>query len=104
MKIKKEALSLLEANNWPGNVRELRHCVERAVILSDSQSLGPEDFSGLGSGPDTSLTVTGQTLDEVEKAMIEGALATHQGNISKAAKELGLTRTSLYRRIEKYEL
>jgi len=102
------ALNVLAKYAWPGNVRELRHSIERAVILSDEKELQAADFSALAPESDAGRasleTGEGKTLDEVEKAVIERTLATHQGNISKAAKELGLTRTSLYRRIEKYGL
>lgn len=102
------SLEILEANPWPGNIRELRHCIERAVILSEKEQLGPDDFDGgfpkSGKIDPSGMAVGNQTLDEVEKAVVEQSLARHKGNISKAAKELGLTRTSLYRRIEKYEL
>ena len=68
----------------------------------------PDDFSGIFSGSEKNTRVElgaeNQTLDEVEKAVVERSLVKHKGNISKVAKELGLTRTSLYRRIEKYEL
>lgn len=106
MDIGPEAMARLEAYAWPGNVRELRHCIERAVILSEGETLGPQDFGGLVEGPGGAAkqTLGGKTLDEVEKAVVIQALEKHQGNISKAAKDLGLTRTSLYRRIEKYEL
>lgn len=102
------AFEILEKNSWPGNIRELRHCIERAVILSENKTLGPEDFSEIRPNASKSgnleVTTGNQTLDEVEKAVVKQTLAKHKGNISKAAKELGLTRTSLYRRIEKYEL
>lgn len=102
-----EALALLEGNDWPGNVRELRHCVERAVILSEGETLEPGDFSGLGkggAGETKAVSPEGKTLDEVEKDAVRAALEKHGGNITKAARDLGLTRTSLYRRMEKYEL
>lgn len=98
-------LKKLERHHWPGNVRELRHAVERAVIMSDSKVLQPSDFFL----PSAHLFADGLELDsynleQVEKVVIQKALTKHEGNISRAAEELGLTRTSLYRRIEKYEL
>ena len=102
------ALDVLAKYSWPGNIRELRHSIERGVILSEGKELTESDFASLS--PTTSHPPSGfvdsenKTLDEVEKSVIETTLATHQGNISKAAKDLGLTRTSLYRRIEKYGL
>jgi len=95
----------LEKYRWPGNVRELQHAVERAVIMSDSRSLQPSDFffSVQSAGSD-SLTIDRFDLEEVEKAVIRKSLAKHNGNVSQAAHELGLTRAALYRRLEKYAL
>ena len=95
----------LEKYRWPGNVRELQHAVERAVIMSDSESLQPSDFffSAQTAGPDA-LTIERFNLEEVEKTVIRRALARHGGNVSQAAHELGLTRAALYRRLEKYAL
>jgi DNA-binding NtrC family response regulator len=97
------ALRKLERYRWPGNIRELIHTLERAVILADSKILKPADFLF----PETDKEVEGvvfenYNLDAVEKTVIRKALKKHAGNISHAAKELGLTRTSLYRRMEKY--
>jgi DNA-binding NtrC family response regulator len=88
--------------SWPGNVRALRHAVERAVILSEGGLLQEGDFPL----PDTPQQVATETtrLDELEKAAVVRALEKHQGNVSRAAVELGLTRTSLYRRMEKHGL
>ena len=90
---------------WPGNIRELRHAIERAVIMSDSHVLQPSDF--LLRAPDVEregFVLDNLNLHEVEKSVIRRALSRHQGNVSQAAQELGLTRTSLYRRLEKYGL
>ncbi|MCX6579980.1 MAG: sigma-54 dependent transcriptional regulator [Candidatus Aminicenantes bacterium] len=91
------------AYHWPGNVRELQHAIERAVILSDSRVLQPEDF--FFSTPEKEskdLFFANYNLEEVEKAVICKVVEKHKGNVSQAAQELGLTRTSLYRRMEKY--
>jgi DNA-binding NtrC family response regulator len=98
-------LRKLEKYRWPGNVRELQHAVERAVIMSDADSLQPSDFffSVQSAGPD-SLTIERFNLEEVEKAVIRRTLGKHGGNVSQAARELGLTRAALYRRLEKYAL
>lgn len=97
------AMDKLKRYAWPGNIRELQHSIERAVIMTDSSSLQESDF--LFSRP-VSSTASPETLnlDEVEKAAIVKALSLFSGNISKAADELGLTRASLYRRMEKYGL
>ena len=99
------ALSRMEKYPWPGNIRELQHAIERAIIMTDSEILQPSDFNlvhvnEMGSG----LQLDTYNLEEVEKLIIRKAITKHSGNISRAAKELGLTRTSLYRRIEKYGL
>ncbi len=91
--------------DWPGNVRALRHALERAVILSANDKLEPEDFQlspAPGEMPLASSEPQKLTLDEVERETIEQALHRHGFNISKAARELGLTRASLYRRMEKH--
>jgi len=95
----------LEKYRWPGNVRELQHAIERAVIMSETQILQPQDFlfpmvEKKGDG----LVFDNYNLEEVEKAAIRRVIGKHGGNISHAAKELGLSRTSLYRRLEKYGL
>jgi DNA-binding NtrC family response regulator len=96
----------LLAYEWPGNVRSLRHSIERALILSKGASLEPEDFQLDGNTPvPNEPGASGTfTLDELEKDAVVKALLKHGFNISRAASELGLTRTSLYRRMEKYDL
>jgi len=97
------AMDKLKRYPWPGNIRELQHSIERAVIMTDSPSLQESDF--LFSRPvSSSASLETLNLDEVEKAAIVKALNLYSGNISKAADELGLTRASLYRRMEKYGL
>jgi len=95
----------MEKYHWPGNIRELQHAIERAVIMSETQVLQPSDFFfTTPESKEASLTFDKLNLDDVEKAVIQKVIAKHSGNISKAARELGLTRTSLYRRLEKYGL
>ncbi|MEQ9439145.1 MAG: sigma-54 dependent transcriptional regulator [Cyclobacteriaceae bacterium] len=89
---------------WPGNIRELQHAIERAIILSDQPELQSQDFA-LGVMPETVTTADSpKTLDENERNFIKQALDRNQGNITQTAKELGITRTALYRRLEKYGL
>ena len=114
------AMRQLLAYAWPGNVRELRHAVERAVIMSSGGPLREADFQ-LGGGAATAAAagtaaagapeiseISGAgdvlNLEEIEKAAIARALRKHAWNVSQAAKELGLTRASLYRRMVKYGL
>ena len=109
------ALDRLTAHGWPGNVRALRHAVERAVILSEETMLEPGDFSLSAAGQSAlgqsaadavpaALAAETSTLDAVEKEAILRALEAHGRNISRAAEALGLTRPSLYRRLQKYGL
>ncbi|NUM69415.1 MAG: sigma-54-dependent Fis family transcriptional regulator [Ignavibacteriaceae bacterium] len=98
-------LKKLEKYHWPGNVRELQHALERAVIMGETQVLQPTDFLLVASeSREDGLVFDNYNLEEVEKAVIRKTISKHGGNISQAARELGLTRTSLYRRLEKYGL
>lgn len=109
-KLSISAINKLSAYRWPGNVRELQHTMERGVILCDSDVLEAEDFLFTTGAKEISSTgefpfdLSKFNLDSLEKAVIVKVLDMHKGNISKAAGELGLTRTSLYRRMEKYGL
>ena len=98
----------LKKYNWPGNIRELRHSVERAVILTQNQNLLLEDFSvniiDKNGQNETSHQDEDLTLEQIEINAVRNALKKTDGNISKAAKKLGITRTSLYRRMEKYNI
>ena len=97
----------LAEDSWPGNVRALRHAVERAVILAPGDTIAPEDLSlGAAARPAASVVTapTVHNLDQMERQTIEKVLRKHGFNISRAAKELGLTRASLYRRMEKHGL
>jgi DNA-binding NtrC family response regulator len=102
-KVSAAAQKKLTTYHWPGNVRELQHAIERTVILSDSQVLQPEDFFFfIHEKESKDLAFDSYNLEEVEKTVILRVVDTYKGNISQAAKELGLTRASLYRRMEKY--
>lgn len=105
-RIRASALSALSAYHWPGNVRELQHAVERALIMSEAPELRPDDF--LLSAPTATsaddMVLADYNLEAVEKQVIQKALHKHMGNISRTAKELGLTRAALYRRMGKYDL
>ncbi|MEQ8245832.1 sigma-54 dependent transcriptional regulator [Fulvivirga sp.] len=108
-KISEAALTRMQKHNWPGNIRELQHSLERAIIMSNSQVLQPEDFNFNSSQPQTPIDAENVMLDqfkleEVEKILIRKVLKKYNGNITQAASELGLTRSSLYRRLEKYGL
>jgi len=99
------ALKRLEAHTWPGNVRELRHAVERASIMSDGPMLDTQDFFFReNAGKSEDLELDDLKLDSVEHQVIRKVLTKHAGNVSRAARELGITRASLYRRMKKYGL
>ena len=104
-----DVLAALTGYDWPGNVRALRHAAERAVILSDGGPLGIDDFSIRRQAEHIAVVQAAQAdndlnLERAERQMIERALKKHAYNISLAAAELGLTRASLYRRMEKHGL
>jgi DNA-binding NtrC family response regulator len=89
---------------WPGNVRELQHAIERAVIMTQNTSLMPEDFFiGNNQQQSTTFEETFQ-LEEMEKQLVIKTMKKFSGNITEAAKEMGISRQALYRRIEKYGL
>ena len=101
------AIDKLQVHSFPGNVRELQYIIERAVIMADSGELQANDliFSPIeSSAPGTKQFQKGANLSEMEKSTILRVIEKHNGNVSKAAKELGLTRTALYRRLEKYDI
>jgi DNA-binding NtrC family response regulator len=96
------------AHAWPGNLRALRHAVERAVILSEGPLLEAADFPLTTPRNGTQDRVVSEDnvpkLEAIERSTIGRALERHKGNVSRAAEALGLTRASLYRRMEKYGL
>ena len=101
------AADKLESYHYPGNVRELQYTIERAVIMSDGEVLQGRDiiFSPIESQPAAPQAGDGESnLSHLEKSTILRVIEKHGGNITKAAKELGLTRTALYRRLEKYDI
>ena len=100
-----DALDALILYEWPGNVRELQHAIERAIIMCEGDSLQSDDFFLSGSKERcTELDMETYNLDQIEKNVITKVLKQYNGNITQAATELGITRTSLYRRMEKYGL
>jgi DNA-binding NtrC family response regulator len=106
-KISDAAMTRMNKHPWPGNIRELQHALERAIILSNSTVLQPEDFNfniSTVKDSDQSVSLDQYNLDEVEKLLIRKVLKKYNGNITQAASELGLTRSSLYRRLEKHGL
>jgi transcriptional regulator with PAS, ATPase and Fis domain len=100
------AMDKLLNYNYPGNVRELQYIIERAVIMADNNVLQANDliFSPIESSSASDIEPAEMKLSAVEKNTILRVIEKHNGNITKAAKELGLTRTALYRRISKYDI
>jgi DNA-binding NtrC family response regulator len=96
------ALSALRRYRWPGNVRELSHVVERAVLMAHAAALTPADLR-IDAAPQAAA-VQPLTLDAIEKEAIVAALARHDGNVAEAADVLGVSRSALYRRMEKFGL
>lgn len=105
LKINNQAQEKLLKYNWPGNIRELEHAIEKAVILSDSNILKPDDFFLRPvTGSNTGNLDTTLSLEEMEKQLISTALDNHPGNITAAAAQLGITRQTLYNKMKKFNL
>lgn len=105
LKISGTAIEKLRQYEWPGNVRELQHMMENSVIMADDNIIKPENLRfATGLSPERSGFNLSLNLNNVEKQTIREALFKHKGNINQAAKELGITRKTLYAKIEKYEL
>lgn len=98
-----EALQALMSHAWPGNVRELEHAVERAVLMCRGDQVQPDDLGLRRRSEDTS-TMEHMTLEEADRLLVRKALDRTGGNVSQAAKELGVSRAALYRRMERYRL
>jgi DNA-binding NtrC family response regulator len=101
-RISKQAMEKLKKNPWTGNIRELRHSIEKAVILSESGSIGPLDISITDMAHSVSFHMENYNLRDHEKKIIEHVLAKNQGNIRQSALKLGVDRTTLYSKIRKY--
>lgn len=108
LSISPAAARWLQNQTWPGNIRQLRHTIERALLLSGKDVLAAEDFQltfemdARDERPEALPQVGAMTLDDMERAMIVKAMRHHDGNISRVAEALGLSRAALYRRFEKY--
>ena len=107
LQISAEAMKILKAHHWPGNVREIQHTLERGVIMSEGHEIKETDFNlskNLVKSEQSIPEFDNLNLLEIEKLLVQKSLDKHKGNISKAAKELGITRAALYRRLEKFNL
>jgi DNA-binding NtrC family response regulator len=98
-----DALEALVRHPWRGNVREIEHAVERAVLLASAEEIGPEDLF-LGAAAQGPALIERMTLDDAERHLIQRALARCGGNVSEAARELGVSRSALYRRLQHHGL
>ncbi len=96
-----DAITALLGHPWPGNVRELEHSVERAVLMAQGDLIHSEDL-GLTRRSDGGAQMDQLTLDEAERVLIEKAVERNEGNVSRAAEELGLSRSALYRRLQRH--
>ncbi|WP_224361024.1 sigma-54-dependent transcriptional regulator [Hyalangium versicolor] len=102
MRFSQGALEALMAYSWPGNVRELEHTVERALLMASGDEVTPEDLLLRRASREGPSRLEEMTLEEVERYLIERALTRNEGNVSDAAKALGLSRSALYRRMQYY--
>jgi DNA-binding NtrC family response regulator len=98
-----DAMALLLRHSWPGNVRELDHAVERAVLMAEGGPVQARDL-GLGGSADGAGALDQMSLEDVERVLIQKALTRAEGNVSEAAKALGLSRSALYRRLKRHGL
>jgi two-component system response regulator HydG len=104
LKIGEKALDKLSSYQWPGNIRELQHSVERAVILGEGKVLLPADFLLESKERVNEVNLTSGKMDEIEKAAITRALNKGYRNMDQVAEEVGLSRSTLYRKMKKYGL
>jgi DNA-binding NtrC family response regulator len=98
------AMRSLTEHPWPGNVRELDHAVERAVLMAAETEIGPADLGLRVGGSEAAARLDEMSLEEVECFLIRKALGRFDGNVSRAADALGLSRSALYRRLQRYGL
>jgi DNA-binding NtrC family response regulator len=99
-----EALKVLARYAWPGNVRELNHAVERAVLLAKGNMIEARDLNLQPGAGSAERSLEEMSLDEVEAFLIRKTLARFDGNVNQAAEALGLSRSALYRRLQRYGL
>jgi DNA-binding NtrC family response regulator len=97
------AMKALLDYSWPGNVRELDHTIERAVLMAGGNVIKADDL-GFSARVDGAAPIEEMSLEDVERFLVEKAMSRFDGNVTEAAKALGLSRSALYRRIEKYNL
>jgi DNA-binding NtrC family response regulator len=99
-----DAMQALLAYEWPGNIRELEHTVERAVLLAHGDRVEPADLNLRSSHAEETPALDDMALEDVERLLIQKALKRYGGNVSQAAEALGLSRSALYRRLQRFGL
>jgi DNA-binding NtrC family response regulator len=99
----RSARQALETHTWPGNVRELAHAIERAVLMAGGAQISAVDL-GLSASAAPASSAEEMTLEEAEKIFIQKVLARHAGDVRKAADQLGMSRSALYRRLQQFGL
>ena len=104
MRLNETTVNKLKAYSWPGNVRELQHAIERAIIMSSSHLLAPEDFLLIERPQQNVIATDSYNMEDMEKQAIQNAIRNADGNLTQAAKALGVGRSTLYRKMEKYQL
>ncbi len=104
LKINHKASQKLLEYTWPGNVRELQHSIEKAVILAEDSILGESSFNLTDTNLNPDLKLQNSTIEEMEKAMILNSIKMENGNLSIVAKNLGITRQTLYNKLKRYDI
>lgn len=104
LKINQKAIQKLLNYKWPGNVRELQHSIEKAVILAEDKVLTESSFTLNDNTSSPDLNLQNKTIEEMEKEMILNSISQEKGNMSSVAKNLGITRQTLYNKLKKYEI
>jgi len=97
-------MQMLLEHSWPGNVRELDHAIERAVLMAPGPLVKPGDLGLRATGQAAASRLEDMSLEDVECFLIKKAMTRYDGNVSQAAKALGLSRSALYRRLQRYGL
>ena len=102
IRLKEDTINKLKGYHWPGNIRELAHSIERAIIFCKSDALSPDDFTLRCKSPVKLADDTAVRVEDFEKIAINKAMSKHNGNLSRAAEEIGIARSTLYRKIARF--
>ncbi|MFC2126021.1 helix-turn-helix domain-containing protein [Bacteroidota bacterium] len=107
LSISKQVMKKIQKYKWPGNIRELQHAVEKVIILSETNVVKSTEYFISSDKGSTAAEVSSEipkTLEDMEAEMIRHSLKLNHGNMSKVAEALGITRATLYRKMEKFEI